>query len=158
MDAIVVASVEPNSIRLFVEGGSVRVSQPATRGKETAARDARAGEFWSRTGERPIVVEPRPPAPFVAAMPRAMRDALPLLASRYATASPPPPPGAEVTFDEAEPWLVGPYRRTFVRRLTPRLADPAFRGAVEARIAAYPEWDRVLHPQKYSADNAGPSK
>ncbi len=72
--------------------------------------------------------------------------------------SPPPAPGAEVTLAEAQPWLDGPYRKAFLRRFAPRLRDPAFRAGVEARLAAYPEWDRTLHPERYSVDNAVPAK
>jgi hypothetical protein len=65
--------------------------------------------------------------------------------------------GAEIVYAEAEPWLASPYRRAFVRRLTPRLADPAFRAGVEARIGSYPEWDRMLHPDKYAVDKQAPA-
>jgi hypothetical protein len=39
--------------------------------------------------------------------------------------------------------------------LSGRLADPAFRKGVEANIAAYPEFDRILHPEKYPAPQTG---
>ena len=71
-----------------------------------------------------------------------------------------PPPLAvdrEITLAEADPWLAGPYRRAFARRLGGRLADPAFRKAVEANIAAYPDFDRVLHPEKYPASTTPPA-
>ncbi len=47
------------------------------------------------------------------------------------------------------PGLPGPYRKLFLKRFQPRLKDREFRAAVEAHIARYPEWDRVLHPEKY---------
>ena len=55
----------------------------------------------------------------------------------------------EVTYAEAEPWLAGPYRRIVPEAFQPRLKDREFRAAVEAHIARYPEWDRILHPEKY---------
>ena len=47
---------------------------------------------------------------------------------------------------EAEPWLASPYRRAFVKRFQPRLADPEFRGPVMAKLQAYPEWQAALGP------------
>jgi hypothetical protein len=51
-----------------------------------------------------------------------------------------------ITYAEAEPWLTGPYRRLFIKRLQPRLADPEFRSAAMAKPQAYPEWQASLAP------------
>jgi hypothetical protein len=90
-------------------------------------------------------------------MPRPYRDALPALADHFPEA-PALTAGREITFAEAEPWLSGPARRAFVKRFTPRLTDAAFRAGVTARPAAFPEWDRILHPEKYRPKEAGESK
>ena len=147
-DAIAVLHADAGLVEFFVESGAARVSLPVGRGKENPARTARAGEFWTRTGDRAFVTVGHSPS-FVAAMPRQLRDALPSLASRFPIAPPPLAAGRDIEFAEAEPWLSGAARRVFVKRLTPRLADPAFRAGVNAHIAAYPEWDRMLHPEKY---------
>src|SRR2546423_1669366 len=76
------------------------------------------------------------------------------VAGRLAGAAPTLAAGADIAYADAEPWLAGPYRRAFVKRLTPRLSDPAFRSGVEAHIGSHPEWDRMLHPEKYAADKA----
>jgi hypothetical protein len=157
-DAIVVVAADPATTRFFVESGTLKVTAPVARGKEAPAREARAGELWSRTGERALSVDARALPAFVAAMPRGMRDPLPRLSARFKAAPPPPPPGAEVSFAEAEPWLAGPYRRAFVKRFTSRLADPSFRAGAEGRSAAYPEWDRLLHPEKYAEEPTPPRK
>jgi len=145
-DAVVVASCDARRAEAFVESGTARVALP--RGNDPP-RDVAAGEFVSRADERAPVVGTRVPPAFLAALPRQFRDPLPALASRF-----PVPPETlvktgDVSFVEAEPWLVGVNRRAFVKRFTPRLSDPAFRAAVAARPAAFPEWDRVLHPEKY---------
>jgi hypothetical protein len=88
----------------------------------------------------------------VAAMPPYLRDALPKLAARFTGTGPALTSLGEVAYSDAEPWLAGPYRRAFVKRLTPRLSDPSFRSGVEAHIASHPEWDRMLHPEKYAVD------
>lgn len=145
-DAIVVVKVDANAMQMFVESGGAKVTPAGVR---VPAREVRAGELWSRTDERPFSIDTRAPPAFVAGMPRPYLDALPKLASRMAGPAPALKALAPITFAEAEPWLTGPYRGAFVRRLTSRLSDSAFRVAVESRAATYPEWDRMLHPERY---------
>ena len=157
-DAIVVARGDAQRSELFVESGSAKFTPVAARGKAQTALDATSGEYLERVGDRAAVEQPRPPQAFVAALPRQFRDALPALADHFGE-EPELVRGREITLAEAEPWLVpGASRRTFVRRFTPRLSDPAFRAAVNARITAYPEWDRILHPQKYRPKETVPVK
>jgi hypothetical protein len=139
----------PEHSELFVESGSAKFVPVVARGKAQTPLDAKSGEYLERVGERAAVAQPRPSQAFVAALPRQFRDALPALAANFAE-EPELLGGREITLAEAEQWLTpGASRRTFVRRFTPRLSDPAFRAAVNARITAYPEWDRILHPDKY---------
>jgi hypothetical protein len=157
-DAIVVARGDAQRSELFVESGSAKFTPVAARGKPQTALDATSGEYLERVADRAAVEQPRPPQAFVAALPRPFRDALPALAANFSE-EPELVRGREITLAEAEPWLApGASRRTFVRRFTPRLSDPAFRAAVNARIIAYPEWDRVLHPEKYPPKETVPVK
>ena len=148
-DGIAVLHIEPNSMEMFVEAGALRVTETGAGGKEGAAHDAKAGEYWARSADRPFATEHRAPPPFVAAMPRHFIDPLPGIAVKYEGARVQLVAEQDVTYAEAAPWLLGPYRRSFLRRFGPRLQDREFRSAVEANIARYPEWDRVLHPEKY---------
>jgi hypothetical protein len=157
-DAIVVARGDAQRSELFVESGSAKFTPVAARGKPQTALDATSGEYLERVADRAAVEQPRPPQAFVAALPRPFRDALPALAANFSE-EPELVRGREITLAEAEPWLApGASRRTFVRRFTPRLSDPAFRAAVNARITAYPEWDRILHPDKYRPKETAPAK
>ena len=65
-----------------------------------------------------------------------------------------------ISYAEAEPWLTSPYRRLFIRRLQPRLADPDFRTPVMAKPQAYPEWQAALAPatETASKDKLEPEK
>lgn len=153
-ESIVVLRGDPGVVDVFVESGTAKASIPVVRGKPAPPRDVKAGELLSRAGDRAFVAEDRPPQAFLGAMPRQFRDALPVLAAQFPEA-PALGPGREITLAEAEPWLAGTQRKAFVRRFTPRLSDPAFRAGVVARAAAYPEWDRVLHPEKYRPKEAG---
>jgi hypothetical protein len=149
MDAIVVFRAQPDAIGFFVESGGAKLVETGPAGKGVAPVDAKAGEYWSQAADRPLRSEPRAPAAFVAAMPRHLLDPLPVLAERYKSAKVQLVAEQEISFAEAEPWLAGPYRKAFLKRLTPRLRDREFRAAVDARIARYPEWDPILHPEKY---------
>ena len=154
--AIVVARGDAEHSELFVESGSAKFAPVAARGKAPAPLEAKSGEYFERVGDRAAVAQPRPPQAFVAALPRQFRDALPALAANFPE-EPELVRGREITLAEAEPWLApGANRRTFVRRFTPRLSDPAFRAGVNARIAAYPEWDRILYPDKYRPKETAP--
>ena len=148
-EAIVVIHAESNAAEAFVEAGAARIAA-TDAGKDGVPQDVKAGEFWARNARQPPRTDGRAPPAFVAAMPRDMADALPSLAGRFPKAPAALMAQGEVTFAEAEPWLSGPYRKIFVKRFEPRLKDREFRAAVESRIASYPEWDRLLHPEKYA--------
>jgi hypothetical protein len=148
-NGIAVVHCDAAHSEFFVETGSVTLTTPAARGREVA-REGREGEFWHRTGDRAFESDDHPPPAFIAAMPRALRDRLPSLASRFEAAAPPSlTAGREVTYAEAEPWLAGATRKAFARRFASRLADPAFRAAAAAARPPVPEWDRALHPERY---------
>lgn len=158
-DAVVVLHVEGAGVELFVESGTVKIALAQKRAKSAVSRDVTTGEFLSRAGDQPPVFAARPPAAFVSAMPREFRDRLPTLAAHFPKDVELMPVG-DVTLQEAEPWLAGADRKLFLKRFTPRLADPAFRSAVIARASAFPEWDRVLRPERYrprDADGTNPS-
>ncbi len=147
-DAIAVIHATPDSSEFFVESGAAKIAVLGAGGKPGPTVDATAGEYHGRTGDRPFRVERHAPQPFVASMPRALEDPLPTLAGRYKSPATLVAEG-EIAYAEAEPWLAGPYRRIFLKQFAPRLRDREFRAAVDARIARYPEWDRILHPEKY---------
>ncbi|HEY1328729.1 MAG TPA: hypothetical protein VGI14_17455 [Casimicrobiaceae bacterium] len=146
VNGIVVVKTDADAMQMFVETGSAKVTPT---GPKQPLRDAHEGEWWSKMLDKPLTVDTHGPQGFVTGMPRPYIDALPKLAPRYAGSAPALKPIAPITFAEAEPWLTGPYRSTFIRRLQSRLTDPAFRVAVEGRAANYPEWDRLLHPERY---------
>jgi hypothetical protein len=140
-DAIVVAHAEPAEV--FVEAGAAKIVDAAG-----APRDAKRGEYWTRSGSS-LTSRPLAPKPFVDALPRNYIDPLPALASRIKS-KPALVADHDITYAEAEPWLAGKDRVAFEKRFVVRLRDPAFRKAVEPHVARYPMWDRILHPEKYA--------
>jgi hypothetical protein len=147
-EGTLVVRAQGPAVELFVEGGGARLVELTAAGGDGAARDAKRGEYWSKATGGAFATVPRAPRAFVAAMPRHFVDPLPALAGR-ARAKPTLVVDHEITFAEAEPWLVGRDRAVFERRFAVRLRDPAFRKAADANIARYPAWDRMLHPEKY---------
>jgi hypothetical protein len=143
---------------MYVETGTANISEAESGGGKTVA--AKSGQFLTRHTGRSAVVGSRPEDAFVDAMPRPFRDTLPPRVSHFAGKKAPEPKlDHEITYAEAEPWLkLGRgWRRSFEERFQPRLKDAEFRRSVEQHIAEYPEWDRVLHPEKYENSPTAPS-
>lgn len=156
--AVILHSTAPDG-ELYVEAGTATVTESG--GHPIAAK---AGQFFTRRSGK-FAVAARPDGPFVQGMPQPFRDTLPSRLPHFAGKKPAEPKhDHDVTYAEVEPWLkMGAWRRSFEERFQPRLKDPEFRKAVESHIAEYPEWDRVLHPEKYEqnsptapADNSKP--
>jgi hypothetical protein len=155
----VILHAEPADAGLYIESGTATVNEAG--GHPTAAK---AGQFFMRHGAK-LTVTTRPDGAFLQAMPQPFRDTLPSRESHFAGKKPVEAKhDHDVTYAEAEPWLkMAAWRRSFEERFQPRLKDAEFRKAVESHIAEYPEWDRILHPDKYPqnspsapADNSKP--
>jgi hypothetical protein len=158
--AIAVVHAEADTIEAFMESGSAKLSEPAKGGADGAARELKAGDFAIRGSDRPFATAGAAPRSFVAAMPRHFRDPLPTRAAQYQVARVQLVTERPISYAEAEPWLSSPYRRAFLKRLQPRLADPEFRAPVIAKLQAYPEWRDLVSPAeeqtKEKADTAVP--
>lgn len=146
-DAVAVMHVEAETLEVFVERGNAKLIEPGRSGAgEAAAHDLKGGDFAIRASDRPFATAGAAPPPFVAAMPRNFRDPLPSRAQLYEVSHVQVVAEHSITYAEAEPWLTGPYRRLFLKRLQPRLADPEFRAQATAKAQLYPEWHGVLVP------------
>jgi hypothetical protein len=117
------------------------------------AAAVKAGQFYVLGGEGKANISARPAAPFLASMPVAFRDTLPSRLAKVAGRKVVLKPAQPLSYGELAPWLAADdavLRRHFVQRFGPRLDDPQFRGAVSVNMRAHPEWDPVLHPEKYA--------
>lgn len=148
-DGILVMHAQGAAAEVFVETGKVTLFELTPAGADSAARDAKRGEYWARPVSGAFTTVPRVPKAFFDAMPRQFVDPLPALATK-ARANASLAVDHAITYAEAEPWLAGRDRAAFEKRFASRLRDPAFRKAVEPNIARYPSWDRLLHPEKYA--------
>lgn len=150
-DATAVLRVGAGAVEIFIESGAAKFSELGKRGAAVATRAVKGGEFISRTGDQPPVVSARPPAQFVAAMPRHFKDNLPARIERFKDKNPEPKRDHEAAYAEVEAWLKAspPVRKNFVRRFQSRAHDAEFRKGLIANLREHPEWDPVLYPEKY---------
>jgi hypothetical protein len=144
--AMVVSAAEP--VEVFVESGTMKAGAPGRGGPDTAVA---TGQYVMARGAEPLRTEARPTPAFLAALPVPFRDRPPELLARFKEKRVVPKRDRDVEFVELDQWLriVPSWRRELLRRFQPRLKDAVFRQGVESRIKDYPEWDRILHPEKY---------
>jgi len=142
------------SSEVFIESGTARLVELSKAGSPAGGRDLKGGEFAVRGAVQPLSVSPRPSAEFVKAMPGYFRDDLPAYLPRARNKSAEPAREHDATYAEVEPWLKAsaPIRRPLVERFRNRAKDPQFRSKLIENLAAHPEWDRILFPEKYEEE------
>ena len=138
---------------IFVESGSASIGQVTSGGSVSQLRGVKAGDFFARQSGKNLTTAARPAAAFVESMPTPFRDTLPShpLKGKASELS----HGREIEYVQLRPWLLmAPrWRRELVPRFQSRLSDPRFREELAAHVQEYPEWDPVLHPEKYPGKN-----
>ena len=135
--------------QFFVESGELVPIAAGKSGVRGAPR--KAGEFADVKSDQSLAVSGRPSAAFLAELPRAFVDTLPPLFAKYAARKIEPVPERPVHFAEVDMLLkMFPLeRRQLLSRFSERLKDKEFRASVDAKMSSYPEWDRILHPERY---------
>ena len=148
-----------DSSELFVESGAARLVELQRNGTPAGSRDIKGGEFVVRRDGQPLSLSARPSADFVKGMPGYFRDDLPAYQSRVRSRGVEPRREHETTYEEAEPWLKAslPVRRGLAERFHARVKDAQFRNKVAENLAAHPEWDPILYPEKYRKDDEKPA-
>jgi hypothetical protein len=146
-----VLRIGEGSSEAFIESGAARLVELSRAGSPGGGRDLKGGEFAVRSATQPLTVAPRPSAEFIKAMPGYFRDDLPAFLPRAKGGKIELTREHDATYAEVEPWLKAsaPIRRPLVERFRSRAKDPQFRGKLIENLAAHPEWDRILFPEKY---------
>ena len=136
---------------MFVESGAANVGEVSPDGTLVRPAPAKAGQFFSRRAGKNVTSTSRPDASFLESLPRPFRDTLPSRLAKFTGKPAEPKRDHEVSYQEVQPWLTmgRTWRRGFVERFRPRINDAAFRHALDSHIGEHPEWDPVLHPEKY---------
>jgi hypothetical protein len=158
-DGTLVLHGSPNGAEIFVESGSGTVYEMTPQGVMSHSVTVKSGQFLSRKSGKNVLVGGRPDPVFLESLPQAFRDTLPSHLAAFQGKKPPPAARTDhqVTYKEIQPWLtIGQaWRGGFVERFKPRLKDPEFRRGVEDHLDNHPEWDVVLHPEKYANGKQG---
>lgn len=154
----VVASLQDNALQVFVESGDATVQERQAGAPSGAPQKLRSGEFLARAGSGKSAITPRAPGDFVQQLPRSFLDTLPARAAMFGDREVTPKALGDIAYPEVQAWLSAEpaLRRPAMPRWRPLTRNPAFRNALVANMAAHPEWDRVLFPEKYLPKPAYP--
>jgi hypothetical protein len=137
--------------RLFVEGGELVPVFTGSRPGQPAV--IKAGEFVAVKPDASATLAGRPPPDFVAAMPRPYLDKLPQRLARLKARGVELKRERGVSFAEVDGWIKDDPagRAGWIAQFQPLLKDPGFVHDLEPALRDYPEWGRVLHPEKRRA-------
>ena len=143
-----VMQVTPEMSWLFVEAGSAAIVERAGAG---ARLNLALGQSYRRQGAAKGEVGTRPDAEMLKLMPRSFRDTIAPRASRFEGREVEPKPLPAPDYAALQPWLAAEpaIRRDFPRRFAPLLREPGWRAALAAHLAAHPEWERTLFPERF---------
>jgi hypothetical protein len=145
-----VVRVAPADVTVFDERGEFRIGEHQANGASTTV-SMRAGDYYRRSASGSGELNPGGASTSLAGMPRPFRDSLPSRIDRYRDNDVRPKDAPDFNYADVEAWLNAEpgIRRPFVQRWRVKARDPAFRSALIANLAAHPEWDPVLFPEKY---------
>lgn len=148
---VLVIRARGDSRSIFAEQGTARVFKHSG-GTVTLNQ----GDFLNVEPDVVSDVQPRPTAEFMEALPRAYRDTLPSRYSVYVSRVVEPQNQRAFGYADVEQWLNAELavRRQFLSLWLRKVNDPAFRGPLDRDLAKHPEWDRILHPEKYEVEEA----
>lgn len=137
------------SRELFAEQGTARWVDRDPHSAEPVT--LKQGDFLVAAQDRPPRTQPRPSADFTAAVPRPFRDTLPFRYDLFKDRSVAPKGQVPFTYADVEPWLNAEpsIRRQFVVMWRRKADNSAFRASLDHDLQKHPEWDPVLHPEKY---------
>jgi hypothetical protein len=155
---VVVVQATGDKRAIFAEQGTAKVLKKSKA--DSGSITLNSGDFVVVQPGEAADVQPRPAAQFMEALPRAYRDTLPSRYSLYVSRVAEPQNQRGFVYGDVEPWVNGEttVRRQFVGLWIRKANDPAFRAALDRDLAMHPEWDRILHPEKYEVEETTPPK
>jgi FecR protein len=151
-DTFVIRTVEATHA-IFAELGTARWM--ARTPHATEAITLKRGDFLITGKGGSPQVQNGPSPDFVRSMPVEFRDTLPIRYAQFASRNVVVKDQTAFGYADVEQWLnAEPWvRRQFVQLWRRKAAqDEAFRSALDHSMSLHPEWDPVLHPEKYEKD------
>jgi hypothetical protein len=157
LSGAVVLRATAGDLSIFAEQGTARLINRGMRGATPMTLNA--GDFLIVGQGKPASVQGRPSAEFVAALPRPYLDTLPYRYSLFEARAATPQNQRAFSYADVEPWInaEAPVRRQFVVLWRRKAVEPAFRESLDHDLARHPEWDPVLHPEKYEISAPAPT-
>jgi hypothetical protein len=149
ISGVLVVRLESQSLVVFAEKGSARwVNRAPPSGEGMSLKN---GDFLVADANNVPKVQSRPTPQFLAELPRPYRDTLPARYSIYAGRTVTPKEQRSFSYSEVEPWVNGEatIRRQFVATWRRRIREAQFRDSLDRQMQLHPEWDPILHPEKY---------
>jgi hypothetical protein len=149
--AIVVHALD-GTLTVFAEQGSARWVDRAPHGSPSVVMNP--GDFLVAGRDNPPKLQRRPAAEFIAAMPHQYRDTLPIRYSLFSSRSVLPKDQHDFAYADVEAWIDAEptVRRQFLTTWRRKIHDVAFRASLDRTLSLHPEWDPILHPEKYETD------
>jgi hypothetical protein len=134
---------------VFAEEGA-QLAAKVEKGRAATPLKLAVEQYAEVDPARPQPVAGRPPRAFVAAMPPNFRDRLARVPNVPNAGKVLPTRERDADFADVEPWLTAqlPGVKSFVARFRPRLADQAFRKALERSLGQQADWKAALHPPR----------
>jgi hypothetical protein len=148
-----VVLVDGAEVSVFAESGEATLVEQRG-GKALAPVRLKEGEFFAGGS----VTSNAQPA-FIARLPKAFLDTLPARAALFGASEPASVPAGALVYADVQPWIDAEpaLRAGFVTRWRALARLPEFRKGLEQGLAAHPEWDRVLYPEKYLPPESAPT-
>jgi hypothetical protein len=149
LSGVLVVHLDDQSRAVFAEKGTGRWVDRTPRG--TGASALNSGDFLTAGANNAPKIESRPTPQFVELLPRPYRDTLPARYSLYADKNVTPKEQRGFSYAEVESWLnaEATERRQFIVTWRSKARDAQFRNSLDEQMPMHPEWDRLLHPEKY---------
>lgn len=150
--------LEGAQANVFAESGEATLAERRA-GKLQPALRLKEGEFFASSGAAPGEVSASPRAGFIPRLPKAFLDTLPARAALFRDKEPASAAAGTLVYADVQPWIDAEpaLRSGFVTRWRALARQAEFRKGLEAGLAAHPEWDRVLHPEKYLPPASAPT-
>jgi len=146
----VVIGLDGGGLSVFAESGETLLAERRTDAP-AAPVSLKEGAFYTRAGTGAGEASANPKPGFIARVPKPFLDTLPARAALFRDKEPASVSAGALVYADVQAWIDAEpaLRGGFVTRWRALARQGEFRKGLEQGLAAHPEWDRVLHPERY---------
>jgi hypothetical protein len=144
----VVLGIDGAEVAAFAESGETTLAE---RRADAPPVRLNEGAFYARSGAGAGEVAASPRPGFIARVPKPFLDTLPARAALFRDKEPASSSAGALVYADVQAWIDAEpaLRGGFVTRWRALARQGEFRKGLEQGLAAHPEWDRVLYPERY---------